>query len=181
MAGPAVGIPLSKNSISKPGSKRLNIMSTLLGNCGICTMPDLKEGYGSMSMSSQFVELHGLRFIGLGAVVDELTPKERVYDTLEQLTTRSERMISVGYLIDIPAVMAENHYKQSGSIKVAETLPLDVWTTNYPNKANMSVYVSNIVNDTKVRFGTANKPLYCSSVMLTMPFFQLHSKSVFRL
>ena len=99
-------------------------------------------------MSTQFVELHGLRFIGLGAVVDELTPRERVYDTLEQLTTRTERMISVGCLIDIPAIMAENRYLQTGPIKITETAPLDVWNTRYPNSTSMAV--SLIVEDTKV-------------------------------
>lgn len=101
-----------------------------------------------MVMSLQFVELHGIRFIGLGAVVDELTPRERVYDTLEQLTTRTERLISVGYLIDVPAIVAENRYQQSGPIKVAETAPLDVWDTRYPSQMDRAV--AKIVEDTKV-------------------------------
>jgi hypothetical protein len=132
-------------------SQRQNIMSALLGNCGMmcASFPEPKES--NLTMSTQFIQLHGLRFIGLGAVVDELTPKERVYDTLEQLTTRTERMISIGYLIDIPSIMAENRYLQSGPFKVTETLPLDVWKMNYPNKDSMSVQVAEIVKNTKVR------------------------------
>ena len=59
-----------------------------------------KGSGGLLSPSSQFIELIGIQYIGLGAVVDELTPKERVYDTLEQLTTRTERLITIGYLVD---------------------------------------------------------------------------------
>ena len=101
-----------------------------------------------MVTSMQFVELHGIRFIGLGAVVDELTPRERVYDTLEQLTTRTERMISVGYLIDVPAIVAENRYQLSGPIKVTETVPLDVWNTRYPGSLGSTV--NDIIDAAKV-------------------------------
>lgn len=76
---------------------------------------------------TQFIELHGLRFIGLGALAEELSPKERVYDTLEQLTTRSERLVSIGYFLDKPI-------DQSVACSIAKTtmtIPLDVW-----NKAN---------------------------------------------
>ncbi|GKY95719.1 hypothetical protein MPSEU_000532700 [Mayamaea pseudoterrestris] len=125
------------------------IQKALLGNCGIvCTsFPNAEPKDQVMATSLQFVELHGLRFIGLGALVDELTPHERVYDTLEQLTTRTERMISVGYLIDIPPIMAENRFMEIGQIKVAETVPLDVWNMRHPN--NLSVTLAEIVEHTK--------------------------------
>lgn len=81
-------------------NKRLNLVQLLLGRCGMCTA---FEGRGLFSSgNTQFVELQGLRFIGLGALADELSPIERVHDTLEQLKTRTERLISIGYLLDPP-------------------------------------------------------------------------------
>jgi tetratricopeptide (TPR) repeat protein len=63
-------------------------------------LPNVAADYLYSTATEQFVELHGIRFIGLGAVIDELTPRQRVYDTLEQLTIRTERLISIGYLMD---------------------------------------------------------------------------------
>jgi hypothetical protein len=160
-AGKLFGSKAPTPSAPSSSSKRMNLVSTLLGNCGImCNSFPAEPKDQGMVMSSQFVELHGLRFIGLGAVVDELTPRERVYDTLEQLTTRTERMISVGYLIDIPAIMAENRYMQTGPIKVTETAPLDVWNTRHPD--TMSVTVAQIVEDTKVRNNECALVVYIS-------------------
>lgn len=71
-------------------------MATLLGNC-FCDQTLYPSSRGSRKReNSQFVELHGLRYIGLGAVTDELSAKERVYDTLEQLTVETDRLVNIG-------------------------------------------------------------------------------------
>lgn len=88
-----------------------------------------------MGPSTQFVELKGIRFIGLGAVVDELTPRERVYDTLEVFRTKSERLVTIGYLLDNDVGMAS---QEPSLHKVVETVPLDVWVRDFPHERNMS-------------------------------------------
>lgn len=92
----------------------LAVMKTIIGEC-FCgpigrSDPD--------APTSHFIELHGIEFIGLGAVTDELSAKERVYDTLEQLTERTERLISIGRFVD-----DEN----ATSRKRVESIPLDIW------------------------------------------------------
>lgn len=122
--------------------KPLTLMGAILGECLCETFSSPADNTG-LSSSAQFVELHGIQFIGLGAVQDELTAKERVYDTLEQLTSRTERMISIGYLVD--------DEKSSPGMKSTETIPLDVWSKNYPNDKNMSRPTRRIISSLKVR------------------------------
>jgi tetratricopeptide (TPR) repeat protein len=92
----------------------------------------------------QFVELQGLQFIGLGALADELTPRERVYDTLEQLRTRTERLVCIGYLIDKPST----EERGASITKTTYTVPLDVWakTNGDSQQASMSSQVRSIVD-----------------------------------
>jgi hypothetical protein len=124
-----------------PPTKKLNLFSAILGEffCEPFTPGDNK-GIGP---SEQFIELHGIQFIGLGAVVDELTPKERVYDTLEQLTTRTQRLISIGYLVD-------DEIESGSGKKLTETIPLDIWNQTYPNDKNMSRPVKKTITSIKV-------------------------------
>ena len=82
---------------------------------------DGEKGFG-FAEREQIVEIHGIEFIGLGAITNELSAKERVYDTLEQLSSRTERLISIGYLTP------DNQGK-----KKTDTIPLDVWKQNYPD------------------------------------------------
>ena len=105
-----------------------------------------------LQSNNQFVELHGIQYIGLGAVVDELTPKERVYDTLEQLTTRTERLITIGYLVDEEEKKEDDNIVSGGSPnKIPETIPLDIWRSTYPNDKNMSRAVKRIITKIQVR------------------------------
>jgi hypothetical protein len=127
--------------------KRLNLVSALLGNC-LCEPFQFAERTGGQSV--QFVQLHSVKFIGLGALVDELTPRERVYDTLEQLTTRTERLISIGYLLHEPQRGEETH-SAAGARIATEAIPLDVWNQNYPNDKNMSGEVKKTILQIKVR------------------------------
>lgn len=108
----------------------------------MCHVFPLGEQRG-MSQSTQLVELHSVRFIGLGAVMDELTPRERVYDTLEQLTTRTDRLISVGYLLTDTTL--------GDSLKVTETVPLDTWDRNFPNDGSMNRDVKRVIDRIRVR------------------------------
>jgi hypothetical protein len=112
----------------------ISLVKELLGGC-ICqgAIPPLSSTGEQQTRSSQFISIHGIEFIGLGAVVDELTAKERVYDTLEQLTSRTERLISIGYL----SLEASNS-SQSGPEIVIEAVPLDVWDKTYPNDQSMA-------------------------------------------
>lgn len=125
-----------------PKKRTFGLLGTIIGEC-LCepfTPPGEHKG---LSPSAQFIELHGIQFIGLGAVIDELTAKERVYDTLEQLTSRTERMISIGYLIDDDEMPGR---------KLTEVIPLDIWSKTYPNDRNMSRTVRNAIAHMKVRF-----------------------------
>ena len=130
---------------TQPKRRPMNVVSALLTDCLCEPFP---TGDGRLfGPSEQFIELIGIQFIGLGAVVDELTPKERVYDTLEQLSTRTERLISIGYLVD-----AEPEETESVSDKkVIETIPLDIWSKAYPNDKNMSRPVKKTIASMKVR------------------------------
>jgi hypothetical protein len=107
----------------------MSLVKEIFGGC-IC-QGAIPPPSTDQSRSSQFISIHGIEFIGLGAVVDELTAKERVYDTLEQLTSRTERLISIGYL----SLDATN---SSSPQVVIETVPLDVWDTTYPNDQSMA-------------------------------------------
>jgi hypothetical protein len=126
--------------------KPLNLVTAMLGDCLCQPLQQFHSGRG-LTASTQFVELHGIRFIGLGALVDELTPRERVYDTLEQLTTRTQRLISIGDLRDedvlVSSATSEGH---KVCRKVAETVPLDVWNQSYPNDQSMSREVRTTVH-----------------------------------
>jgi hypothetical protein len=147
----------SAKAPSSNRSKRLDLIHLLVGNCtGMCaTFPSRATGAtrrGGIEPASrsdyQFVELQGLRFIGLGALVDELTPRERVYDTLEQLRTRTERLISIGYFVDKPV-----EDRDGSVVKTTFTVPLDVWsqTNDDSDRSSVSNQVQTIVDLTTVR------------------------------
>ena len=142
-----------------PSSKPLNLMRALIGNC-VCGNP-FQDHRGGLNSSNQLVEIHGIHLIGLGALIDELTPRERVYDTLEQLTTRTDRLISVGYILSEIAGPAGT----SGPCqKVIDTVPLDVWNQNFPNDRSMSSDVKRTINHVKVRYSIV---LYAQNSLFT--------------
>lgn len=82
------------------------------------------------------MELHGVEYIGLGAVASELTAEQRVRDTVAQLTERTKRLIGVGYLVDT---------------KVTDTIPLEVWEREYPDDRAVNRNTQKIINHIKVR------------------------------
>jgi hypothetical protein len=149
-------LPPKTSSSSSSKHKPLNLIQAMLGNC-LCDFA-AHSGHKAGD-STQFVELHSVKFIGLGAVVDELTPRERVYDTLEQLTTRTERLVSIGYLMDqAPPVYGSYPLEGDGDsssvaepMKATDTIPLDVWNQNYPDDASMSKPVQTTITKIKVR------------------------------
>lgn len=85
--------------------QKKSLLHTLIQRCMACgpeesSTPNplcLFPHHNSIGPSTQFVELTGIRFIGLGAMVDELSAKERVYDTLEVFRTEPDRLLRVGY------------------------------------------------------------------------------------
>ncbi|CAB9503361.1 Kinesin light chain [Seminavis robusta] len=133
--------------MSNKTTPTVSLMKELIGGC-MCQVGAGPQASNDNSRSSQFVSIHGIEFIGLGAVIDELTAKERVYDTLEQLTTRTERLISIGYL------SVEDASPTSKTAKIAvETVPLDVWEKTYPNDQSMAKHVKKkIANITSKKF-----------------------------
>ncbi len=89
---------------------------------------------------------------------DELTPRERVYDTLEQLTTRTERLITIGYILQdneeyaFNSKDAEKYSSTADLRKGTQTLPLDVWNKHYPEDNAMARPVKKLVDQIRVRF-----------------------------
>lgn len=135
---------------AKPRKEPLTLVKAVFGDClcqGAFPFADKNGGFGGQV--AQFINIHGIEFIGLGAVVDELTPKQRVYDTLEQLTTRTERLISIGYLSFEEPKPTDPQTGYSG-IRL-ETVPLGVWNKTYPNDQSMSRRVKREINNIKVR------------------------------
>jgi hypothetical protein len=115
--------------------KPLSVVSALLGAAGncFCEFPNVREN-GNQGV--QFMELHGVEYIGLGAVASELTAEQRVRDTVAQLTERTKRLIGVGYLVDT---------------KVTDTIPLEVWEREYPDDRAVNRNIQKIINHIKVR------------------------------
>lgn len=113
--------------------KPLSVVSALLGSC-FCEFPNVRGENSTPGV--QFMELHGVEYIGLGAVSSELTAEQRVRDTVAQLTEQTKRLISVGYLVDT---------------RVTDTIPLEVWEREYPNDRNMQRHIQKIINHIKVR------------------------------
>lgn len=124
------------------------MLQILMGNCFCDPLVPFDVG----SASTQFVELHGILYIGLGAMSDELTPKERVFDTLEQLSSRTERMVSIGYLVDDNEATAapQSSSDDTDIRKITQTVPLDVWHQTYPNDSSMSRPVKKLVDQLRV-------------------------------
>ena len=144
-----------QHSKAKRGPAALALVKALIGDCLCQGAFPYSENHRRGVHTAQFVSLHGIEFIGLGAVVDELTPKERVYDTLEQSKNRTERLISVGYISLVgnqeqttPA-SSSDHAKDSGIL--LETVPLAVWDSTYPNDQSMSKRAKRIISNIKVR------------------------------
>lgn len=140
----------SVSSQPQPKARALNAITALVGEC-LCEPFEVGAG---IRPSTQIVELHGIRFIGLGAVVDELTPRQRVYDTLEQLTTRTERLISIGYILDeqerqLPSLQSSNAVMDCR--KKTDTIPLDVWNKKYPDDESLLPQIKKMVERIKVR------------------------------
>jgi hypothetical protein len=112
--------------------KRLSVVSALLGSC-FCEFPNLRD---NSNPGVQFMELHGVEYIGLGAVASELTAEQRVRDTVAQLTEQTKRLINVGYLVDT---------------RVTDTIPLEIWEREYPDDRTMQRHIQKIINHIKVR------------------------------
>ena len=133
-----------------PQKTPLNLVSSLFGSCACNPFHLGGEKAGEsrkLFPRTQYVQLHGVRFIGFGALSDELTPRERVYDTLEQLTTRTDRLVTVGYLIP-----EENSRDPSGSgsRKRTESVPLDAWNQHFPHTHSLTREVRNTIDLIKV-------------------------------
>jgi hypothetical protein len=119
----------SQQQQQRPRPKLVNsLVSTLITNCLACNNGNYHlSSRGQRDSGAQFVELKGVRFIGLGAVCDELSPRERVFDTLEFFRTKTERLLSIGYILD-----------KEGGGKTVETIPLEFWTRDFPDERSMS-------------------------------------------
>eukprot|EP00980_Cylindrotheca_fusiformis_P009303 scaffold2042_cov123-Cylindrotheca_fusiformis.AAC.10 len=128
---------------SLPRSRPLAFLKSMIQECLCETFAPGERAVPGVVPVEQFVQIHGIEFIGLGALTDELSGKERVYDTLEQLTTRTERLISIGYLGDDDKVPGR---------KKTDSIPLDIWSQSYPDDRAMSRPIRRIINNIKVGF-----------------------------
>mmetsp|Transcript_3737 Transcript_3737/g.4308 ORF Transcript_3737/g.4308 Transcript_3737/m.4308 type:complete len:333 (+) Transcript_3737:82-1080(+) len=116
--------------------------STLFLNC-VCDFPHMREN--NVNSCVQFIQLHGVEYISLGAVISELTPEERVRDTIEQLTEQTKRLINIGYVVDT---------------KITNAIPLEMWNREYPNDRAMKRPLQKTINYIKDKeFGAAVKEL----------------------
>jgi len=116
----------------------LSIVRMMIGDC----FGPIAQG-DSNGSTALFVQLHGIEFIGLGAVTDELSAKERVYDTLEQIMTeRAERLISIGYLVNNPTAPEG---------KSTKTIPLELWSKNIVHDRAISRSLRRTISSIKVR------------------------------
>ena len=127
---------------SEPGvpgpttTKPLNSLKELFGDC-ICVDPvDFKD----LDASNQFIELNGIEFIGLGAVTDELSPKDRVYYTMQQISESAERLISIGRLVADETELAR---------MTTESVPLDIWKKTYPNDDTIPQFHKRAISNIK--------------------------------
>jgi hypothetical protein len=112
----------------KEETKRLSVVSAIFGKC-LCVPFSLHDVSG-LSASSQFITLHGIELIGLGAVVDELSANQRIKESIAQLLQRqNDRLISIGYLMDD---------QTNKSVKVTQTIPFELWSKTYPNDKKMN-------------------------------------------
>jgi hypothetical protein len=128
-----------------PRSRPLAFLKSMVQECLCETFAPGERAVPGVVPVEQFVQIHGIEFIGLGALTDELSAKERVYDTLEQLTSRTERLISIGYLTDDDKVPGR---------KKTDTIPLDIWSQSYPDDRTMSRPIRRAIASIKVRTTT---------------------------
>lgn len=77
----------------------VGVVSMLLGECLCTTNFDECLDY-DLTSKFQFLEIHGIECISLGSITSELTPLERVTETIARLFTNSETPLSIGYISD---------------------------------------------------------------------------------
>ena len=115
--------------------KRLDVMQAIFGEC-LCADTVTLFTKSSKYPVAQFAMLDGIECIALGAVTDEQSARERVMRTVSLIITDTERLISLGYLVDGPPPSSElSSEKKRGdqeSIliqykKITESLPYEVW------------------------------------------------------
>ena len=175
---PMAGLPPMETARPSPRAKPMSVMRAILGDC-MCEPFPFTDNRG-LSQSSQFVELHGVECISLGAVVDELSPEQRIRETLEQLTAEPKRMISIGYLVDeeVPRASA-NQVVDGETTKLTETIDLDVWRKNYPDDKNMSKPVAQTIKHIEVNAYTYQKSFRKQGDLLTLPLFSFKQLNQF--
>ena len=169
--------------------QKLRLQGKKLGQrffgCSTATSGAVNENDGDPSPTSkssfvpqQFVQLQGLGIISLGALEDELSPQQRVWDTFQQSTTsssRTDRLISIGYLVRQEEVSSEGNVRSSGDdneddidvdnkkpnkkqqrqqrfTMTTQSIPYDVWVGTYPNEdpqkqsSSMSRPIRNLIS-----------------------------------
>eukprot|EP00978_Attheya_sp_CCMP212_P039183 scaffold201463_cov44-Attheya_sp.AAC.1 len=133
--------------------KPLTLMTAVFGECfcygSRCPIPE--ETVSSKPHGSQFVALDGIECLALGAMTDEQTPKQRVIETVRQLSTQPERLISVGYLMEgaelapttngSPISANTSTHRNMEALakydRITMSIPLEVWSNSYPNERDL--------------------------------------------
>lgn len=125
-----------------PRSKPLAFLKSMIQECLCETFAPGERAVPGVVPVEQFIQIRGIEFIGLGALTDEVSAKERVYATLEQVASRTDRLISIGYLADDD---------KSRGRKKTDSITLDIWSQSYPDDRAMSRPIRRAIANIKVR------------------------------
>lgn len=129
----------NSSELPSPRVQPLSIVSAILGEC-LCDPFPLPER--SLDENRQFIQLRGIEFITLGAVVDELSAKQRIQESVHRLiSSQGDRLINIGLLLDD---------ESNKVLKTTKTIPLYVWAKSYPNDNNLNTPLQRTINSIKV-------------------------------
>ena len=132
-----------KNSseLPSPRAQPLSIVSAILGEC-LCDPFTLPER--GLDVNRLFIQLRGIEFISLGAVVDELSAKQRIKESVQRLlSSKTDRLINIGFLLDD---------ESNKILKITQSIPLYIWAKSYPNDNNLNTPLQRTINAIKVRY-----------------------------
>lgn len=153
--------PASTTVIGKEDGK--NLISLLFTEC-LCA-PSFDESLdfdgtndlftsfcSSTTRSFQFIELGGIEYISLGSITSELTPMERVIETIRKLISNNEALVLMGYVsvFDSVANYDDDQEEVSTIIHLDDdidvpvkrdtvSIPLDIYSHNNGVDLNQSL------------------------------------------
>lgn len=115
-----------------------SFLKTIIGDC-LCGPIAVAENVGGAS--TQFVQLVSHELIALGAVGDRFDARKQVFGILQPLSERTDRLITIGYLIEDPGKEGK---------ATTNAIPLDIWKATYPNDRTMPRALGRAIDFVKV-------------------------------